>query len=225
LKPPATNLELRLEAPGDVPAIHEVERAAFGRDGEADLVDALRRGGGLALSGVAVWEGVVIGHIAFSPVSIESDGPPAEGLALGPLAVLPAHQRQGVGAALTSWALDECRRQGHRLVFLHGHPEYYPRFGFQPAGRLGFECPFPSPPEVFMVAELQPGALPERGCVVLDQPQRAANSGALVAREPAAADPEDTAALLGLQPAALPGSGGRLRYRPEFDALAAELHP
>ncbi len=215
MKPPATNLELRLEAPGDIPGVREVERAAFGRDGEADLVDALRRGDGLALSGVAVRDGVVIGHIAFSPVSIESDGPPAEGLALGPLAVLPAYQRQGVGAALTRWALDECRRQGHRLVFLHGHPEYYPRFGFQPAGRLGFECPFPAPPEVFMVAELQPVALPER----------VANSGALVAREPAAVGPEDTAALLGLQPAALPISGGRLRYRPEFDALAAELHP
>jgi putative acetyltransferase len=173
-------LDLRLETPADIPAIWEVERAAFGRNGEADLLDALRRGGGLALSAVAVREGVVIGHIAFSPVAIESDGPPAGALALGPLAVLPAHQRQGVGAALIRWALAECRRQGHGPVFLHGHPEYYPRFGFQPAGRLGFECPFPSPPEVFMVAELQPGAR---------------------------------------------RSGGKLRYRPEFDALAAELHP
>lgn len=174
-------LEIRVEQSGDLAAIHEVERLAFGRDGEADLVDALRRAGGLTMSGVAVQGGEVLGHIAFSPAVIESSSSKAEALALGPLAVLPARQRQGIGAALVRWGLEECRRQGHRLVFLVGHPDYYPRFGFQPAGRLGFECPFPVPPEAFMVAELQPGAL--RGC------------------------------------------GGKLRHRPEFDALAAELHP
>jgi putative acetyltransferase len=178
---PSPVLEIRAEQPGDLPAIHEVERLAFGRDGEANLVDTLRRAGGLPVSGVALREGAVVGHIAFSPATVESGDPAVQVLALGPLAVIPSLQRQGIGAALMHWGLAECRRQGHRLVFLLGHPEYYPRFGFQPAGRLGFECPFPAPPEVFMVAELQPGAL--RGC------------------------------------------RGKLRHRPEFDALAAELHP
>ena len=80
-------------------------------------------------------------------------------LALGPIAVRPERQRQGIGAALIRHALEEARRLGYTVVVLIGHPDYYPRFGFGPARARGLECAWPVPDEVFMVRELVPGTL------------------------------------------------------------------
>lgn len=145
----------RRETAGDAPSVRAVVQAAFGRVGEADLVDALRSAGALSVSAVAEMGGRVVAHVGFSPITIGERHP---ALALAPLAVAPDHQRQGVGSALVRWSLDECRRLGHGVVIVLGEPAYYSRFGFTPALALGIECPFPVPPATFMVLELSPGA-------------------------------------------------------------------
>lgn len=150
---------VRKETVEDIPNIRAVVHAAFGTASEADLVDGLRRSGALTLSAVANIGSRVVGHVAFSPVTIGGLQP---ALALAPMAVAPDCQRQGIGSALIRWSLEECRQLGHGVVILVGEPAYYARFGFTPAAPLGIECPFPIPPEVFMVLELSPGAA--NGC-------------------------------------------------------------
>ena len=149
---------IRNECAEDIPAVHAVVQSAFGRVDEARLVDALRRSGALVLSAVALLGGRVVGHIAFSPVTVHSANLVPSVLALAPVAVTPDFQRQGIGSALVRWALEECRRLGHGVVIVLGGPGYYQRFGFTPAAKFGIECPFPVPPETFMLLELSPDA-------------------------------------------------------------------
>lgn len=150
---------IRPELPGDRAGIRVVEEAAFERKGEADLVDALREAGALTVSLVAVQGGQVVGHIAFSPIDIADKESASTALCLAPIAVLPACQREKIGAALVLAGLEACRTTGATVVVVLGHPSYYPRFGFQPAMPLGIEPPFAVPSEAFMVAELTPGGL------------------------------------------------------------------
>jgi putative acetyltransferase len=150
-------ISVRAEEPGDIDAIHETNALAFGSPLEARLVDALR-GPEDYLSLVAVIEGKVVGHILFTPVTLEpSVDVRIAGLA--PMAVRPEHQRSGVGGQLIRAGLDACRRRGYSAVAVLGHPEYYPRFGFVPGHTFGLTCEFPSPPEAFMAIELVPDAL------------------------------------------------------------------
>ncbi|HEY3835105.1 MAG TPA: N-acetyltransferase [Bryobacteraceae bacterium] len=148
-------LTFRQETPEDAPGIWKVVQAAFERQGEADLVDGLRRSGALLLSAVAVNDRGIAGHVAFSRITV---GESHEALALAPVAVAPDWQRLGIGSLLIRWALGECRQMGHGVVVVLGAPIFYQRFGFLPAARFGIECPFPVTPEHFMVLELQPGA-------------------------------------------------------------------
>jgi len=154
---------IRPERSDDWPGIHALNAAAFGRNAEADLVDALRANGHLTLSLVAERDGQIVGHIAFSPATIASPDGDWMALALGPLAVLPAHQRSGVGSALVRAGLAACLAMVHDVVFLLGHETYYPRFGFAPSQPKGV-CWADHPDEAthFMVAELRPGALASR---------------------------------------------------------------
>jgi putative acetyltransferase len=146
---------IRKESAEDILGIRLVVHAAFKRPGEADLVDGLRRSGALTFSAVAVIGSRIVGHVAFSPVTIDGRHP---ALALAPVAVAPELQRQGIGSALIRWSLEECRRLGHRVVIVLGEPAYYHRLGFTSASDFGIECPFPVPPGAFMVLELSPGA-------------------------------------------------------------------
>ena len=153
---------VRPERPADEAAVRAVNVAAFGRPGtetdEADLVDAIRRNGNVIVSLVAEREGEVVGHALFSPLTITAeDGSTWTHPALGPLAVLPEHQRRGVGSALMRAGIEACRDRGYGAVFLLGHVSYYPRFGFQPARPLGIV--YDDGRDSFMVLELQPGAL------------------------------------------------------------------
>jgi putative acetyltransferase len=163
----------RAELPSDVATIHRVNELAFGRADEAAIVDALRENGALALSFVAIVDDEIVGHIAFSPVEIARDGGTDIALGLAPMAVLPSHQRRGVGSRLVRDALDELRRAGHHAVVVLGHPEYYPRFGFERASRFGLSWEHPAPDDAFMALELSPGALAVGSAVVRFRPELA----------------------------------------------------
>lgn len=134
-----------------------MNRLAFGQEDEARLVDALRAGGHARISLVAEEEGRGVGHILFSDLPIITKGGVVPALSLAPMAVIPSHQRRGIGSLLVWGALRACRDAGHRIVVVLGHPGFYPRFGFSArlAERLG--SPYSGP--AFMAAELVPGAL------------------------------------------------------------------
>ena len=157
----AGTLLIRPESKADIDAIRKLNKRAFKGKNESKLVDAIRESDyfNQALSLVAVKDGKVVGHILFTPVKIKDLNSATPALALAPMAVLPEFQKQGIGAALVKHGLGECRRSGHKIIVVVGHPEYYPRFGFVKAGGKGLELPFEAADEVFMALELAPGAL------------------------------------------------------------------
>jgi len=156
-------VSLREETPQDHAAIREVNRLAFGGEGEARLVDQLRADGFVIASLVAV-EGVqVVGHILFSQVFIESGSGLIGAAALAPMAVRPERQRRGIGSALVRYGLEVCGQRGASIVIVLGHPGYYPRFGFSSQLAKRLRSPFADHPdftaEAWMALELVPGAL------------------------------------------------------------------
>jgi putative acetyltransferase len=152
------SITLRPETTADHEAIRQVNRLAFGQEEEARLVDALRDGGYLWLSLVAEQTGRVEGHILFSDLPIITEAGTVPALAIAPLAVLPKFQNQGVGSALVRRGLEVCREQGHRIVAVLGHPNFYPRFGFSPKLASALSSPFDGR-DAWMALELVPGAL------------------------------------------------------------------
>jgi putative acetyltransferase len=164
-------LIVRNEKPEDIAAIHEVNEKAFGQPAEANLVDALRANGKVTLSLVAVQDDRVVGHILFSPVTIESEKESLAAVGLAPMSVLPEFQNQGIGSRLVRAGLDECRKALHDSVVVLGHPEFYPRFGFTPASRHGIKSEYDVRDEVFMIMELREGALAGRSGIVKYQPE------------------------------------------------------
>jgi putative acetyltransferase len=157
------SIEIRNETAADVPAIEAVTTAAFLNAPHTDhteqfIVNELRNARKLAVSLVADAEGVVIGHVAVSPVSI-SDGT-AGWFGLGPLSVVPEHQGRGVGSRLVREALRILREQGAGGCVLVGEPRYYSRFGFQVDPNLIFPD---VPPEYFQAIAF--GSARPRGVV------------------------------------------------------------
>jgi putative acetyltransferase len=152
-------ISIRRETPNDIPAIRQVNELAFEGKAEAELVDALRESGEPLISMVAEADGQVVGHILFSPVTIQSEAESYEAAGLGPMAVLPGWQGQGVGSKLVQRGLEECRGVGYQSVIVLGHPWFYPRFGFRPSVEWGIRWEHEAPEEAFMALELVPGAL------------------------------------------------------------------
>jgi len=155
-----SEVTIRPERSGDVDAIRELVRSAFSgmpyaEGDEPELVDALRAGHALSLSLVAERRGTIVGHVAFSPAHAP-DGTP-DWYALGPLAVLPAHQRRGIGSMLVRAGLEAVSGLGARGCILTGDPSYYSRFGFRLSPG---SAPPGQPPEFFMVNLLR-GHLPD----------------------------------------------------------------
>lgn len=150
---------IREEQPADVPGVRQVNLLAFDRPAEANLVDLLRERRLFLISLVAEFKDRIIGHIAFTRVTLDPGPGNLAGAGLAPVAVLPEVQRQGVGALLIRAGLDLCRQKSMDYVVVLGHPDYYPRYGFQPARQFGIACPWPVPEDVFLAQELRPGAL------------------------------------------------------------------
>ena len=144
-------IEIRAERPEDIASIRDVNRRAFGQNQEADIVDALRRNGAALLSLVAILDGQVVGHIMYSPISV---GIATTGAALGPMAVLPEYQRQGIGGRLIEAGSQKLKEAGYPFIIVLGHALYYPRFGFKPASMYGILCEWEVPDEVFMLQVL-----------------------------------------------------------------------
>lgn len=153
---------IRPETPADFESIIQVTREAFagaahtcGR--EYLLPDALRAAQALTLSLVAESSGSVVGHVAFSPVTFDGEDYGWHGA--GPLSVLPAWQRRGVGTALITDGLKRLRMLGSLGCVLVGSPDYYTRFGFRPDPHLTYPD---VPPEYFMALSLNDTQTPSR---------------------------------------------------------------
>jgi putative acetyltransferase len=151
-------VQIRAERDEDWAAVRAVNESAFETPAEADLVDVLRERVRPLVSIVAEEGGAIIGHILFSPVVLPAH-PELEIMGLAPMAVVPEHQRNGVGSELVHAGLEACRNLGCGAVVVLGHPRYYPRFGFISASRLGIGCHYEAPEEAFMAIELQSGYL------------------------------------------------------------------
>lgn len=154
------DVTIRNETSVDAGAISEVTIAAFNtleisNHTEQFIIEALRAGNALTLSLVAEMDGRVIGHIAFSPVTI-SDGT-SGWYGLGPVSVSPQYQRQGIGKALIHEGLAHLREMNARGCCLVGHPEYYKKFGFDNLPELVHEG---VPPEVFLAMSFD-GNIPQ----------------------------------------------------------------
>ena len=154
-------VEIRREKDKDIPVISEIHRAAFGGETEPRLVEAIRKSDGFIpeLSLVAEVDGNIVGHILFSPITIETKADPVPVLSLAPMAVLPEYQNQGIGSELIRTGLSECQQLGHYIVIVVGYPKYYTRFGFVPAAKKGLKLSFDVPDEAFLVFEGITGAL------------------------------------------------------------------
>ena len=131
---------IRDEQCADLAAISGIVTAAFGRPGEAVLVDRLRRGGDIVLSLVAIDGDKVVGHALLSRMTA-----PFQALGLGPVAVLPNRQRSGIGSRLIRAVIDRAGQLDWQAIFVLGDPNYYRRFGFDPTLAAGFSCRYAGP--------------------------------------------------------------------------------
>lgn len=148
----------------DLDDVLSIERLAFGHDKEAELVRDLLRDPSAkpVLSLLAFRKDQAVGHILFTAARLSDPKDTAPIAILAPLAILPDAQKQGIGGKLIEQGLKLLSKSGVGLVFVLGHPEYYPRYGFKPAGRLGFEATYPIPDEhadAWMVQALRTGLI------------------------------------------------------------------
>lgn len=163
------NLTIRLETPTDYRAVEELTREAFWGcmdhptcAGEHLLVHKLRSSPAFVpeLDFVAETEGKLAGHIIYSKSKIVADnGQETETLTFGPLSVLPAYQKMGIGSALLRYSIAKAKELGYRAILICGHPDYYPRFGFRRAKRYHITNSRGDSFDSFMALELYDGAL------------------------------------------------------------------
>lgn len=151
-------VEIRKEKPQDVETVYEVNLQAFGQRQEARIVDMVRENCDDLLSLVAIVRNRIVGHILFSPATIQGDHGTVHGMGLAPMAVVPRYQRQGIGTELIRAGLEKLQERHCPFVIVLGHPRYYPRFGFEPADRRGIHCEWDVPEEACMILILDESA-------------------------------------------------------------------
>jgi len=150
-------MNIRYESNHDKSRVWHINSQAFPTESEANLVDALRSNA-KCISLVAEDENSVVGQILFSPVYIEGHEQISI-MGLAPMAVLPREQNKGIGSLLVQRGLEECKAKDFDAVAVLGHPNYYPRFGFQSSIKFNIESEYEVPDEVFMIQELTPESL------------------------------------------------------------------
>jgi putative acetyltransferase len=158
----AAPVVVRPESRTDQSTVRLIHIVAFPSSSEALLVDDLRILSRSFISLVAEAGSSVVGHILFSPATLTGHSN-LNLMALAPMAVLPEWQRRGVGTQLVLEGLAACRERGVQACVVIGHPDYYSRFGFQPAANFGLSSGFDVSEEFFMAMELVPDALQGRG--------------------------------------------------------------
>ena len=157
-------LQIREAVETDLNDVQLIERLAFGYDKEAKLVRDLLHDNSAkpVLSLLAFKKDRAVGHILFTTARLSGIQGTASIVILAPLAIVPDAQKQGIGGKLIEQGLELLSKSGVDLVFVLGHPEYYPRYGFKLAGNLGFEAPYPIPDEhagAWMVQTLRSGVI------------------------------------------------------------------
>jgi putative acetyltransferase len=146
------HIKIREEIFQDIDAIRAINEKAFGQPQEANIVDKLRANCDGLLSLVALQDEEIIGHILFSSVTIDGSFGMLKGMGLAPMAVLPEFQRQGVGSELVKAGIEILRKSKCSFIIVLGHPEYYPKFGFEPASRYGIKSQWEGVPDnAFMI--------------------------------------------------------------------------
>lgn len=158
---PGQMISIRKEENRDRKLVSLIYKAAFGQPTEADLVEALHKSCPERLAMVAEEHGQVVGHILFTPATINTDnGEIITGMGLAPIAVTPDLQGQGIGSRLIKVGLSILKEQHCPFVIVLGHPRYYPRFGFAPAEQHNIRCQWPGvPAEAFMILIMKPEVL------------------------------------------------------------------
>jgi putative acetyltransferase len=156
-------ITIRKEENRDRKLVSLIYKAAFGQATEADLVEALHKSCPERLALVAEEHSQVVGHILFTPATINTDsGEIITGMGLAPIAVTPDLQGQGIGSRLVTVGLAILNEQHCPFVIVLGHPRYYPRFGFVPAEQHKIHCQWPDvPSEAFMILILDDEAMRE----------------------------------------------------------------
>ena len=151
-----------MEKAKDFQVIKAINDLAFGQGSESKLIENIRNTDDFITELSLVFENEkleVVGHILFSPITIETKTASIPALALAPMAVKPDFQNEGIGSILVNEGLKRCEELGHDSVVVLGHPNFYPKFGFILASEKGIKCPFEVPSEAFMVFEIKPGAM------------------------------------------------------------------
>ncbi len=158
---------VRQEQPEDKEGIFELNALAFGQEDEGQIVDKIRTGENYIpeLSLVLAHEDKIMGHILFSKAKIKGEQE-HETLVLAPMAITPTFQKRGMGSLLLREGLRTAEKMGFESIFVLGHPEYYPKFGFKKASDWNIKCPFEAPDNAFMAIELVEGALSNKEGVV-----------------------------------------------------------
>lgn len=164
---------VRAEKSDDIEAIRAVQKAAFGRDNEADLVDALRGSVKPFISLVAEIDGRIVGHLLFTPVALPGKTD-LRIMSLAPIAVLPEFQGDGVGSEMVHEGMVMCEHEGVDGVVALGGRDFYPRFGFTAAAEFGLRTNFPVIQQEFQARELTRGAFADAEGTVEYPPQFAA---------------------------------------------------
>jgi putative acetyltransferase len=155
-------VQIRRERPGDEEAVRRINRLAFGCEEEANVVDRLRRTCDEYLAFVATEDEKIVGHILFTPATLDASS--VVGMGLAPMAVDPQHQNSGIGSLLVRHGLEYLSASGCPFVIVVGHPEFYPRFGFELASAHGLTCQWEGvPDEAFMIQVFDREGFPKNG--------------------------------------------------------------
>lgn len=152
-------IEIRNEKADDYDGVAGINDLAFGQPIEGEIIEKIRDACEEILSLVAQKDGDIVGHILFSPVLIGNDEKDIKAMGLGPMAVLPEYQQQGIGTQLVNEGIKILKNLNYHLLIVLGHPDYYPRFGFEKASIYGLIPRWEGiPDEAFMVLFLDTSA-------------------------------------------------------------------
>jgi len=160
-------VEIRFELPKDIDEVRLLNDKAFGQPEEGSIVDKLRKSCNGILSLVAISNKKIVGHIMFSPVTIETQKGVIEGMGLAPMAVLPELQNCGIGSKLVKEGLRIINNTTCPFVIVLGHEKYYPRFGFQRASKYSLTSQWEGvPDDAFMAMILNNSVMKEVSGIV-----------------------------------------------------------